>query len=104
MLGFGYYTFHKVSLRVPEPAFPHQSSRNIQGVLELCLMVSLCAFFCAYAVQDNVITGLLPETSYSVVLAAYTTKGDGAHSKAKLVTTKGAGECGKTFGSLYGFD
>nr|XP_055058540.1 receptor-type tyrosine-protein phosphatase F-like isoform X2 [Misgurnus anguillicaudatus] len=36
------------------------------------------------------ITGLLPETSYSVTVAAYTTKGDGARSKAKVVTTTGA--------------
>lgn len=37
------------------------------------------------------ITGLLSETSYSVTVAAYTTKGDGARSKAKVVTTTGAG-------------
>ncbi|XP_036824363.1 receptor-type tyrosine-protein phosphatase F isoform X8 [Oncorhynchus mykiss] len=40
--------------------------------------------------QETVITGLLPETSYSVTVAAYTTKGDGARSKAKVVTTTGA--------------
>lgn len=44
--------------------------------------------------QEAVITGLLPETSYSVTVAAYTTKGDGARSKAKVVTTTGAGVCG----------
>ncbi|XP_042178234.1 protein tyrosine phosphatase receptor type Fa isoform X8 [Oncorhynchus tshawytscha] len=40
--------------------------------------------------QEAVITGLLPETTYSVTVAAYTTKGDGARSKAKVVTTTGA--------------
>ncbi|TRY85255.1 hypothetical protein DNTS_003558 [Danionella cerebrum] len=40
--------------------------------------------------QEAVITALLSETSYSVTVAAYTTKGDGARSKAKVVTTTGA--------------
>ncbi|XP_071010624.1 protein tyrosine phosphatase receptor type Fa isoform X3 [Oncorhynchus clarkii lewisi] len=40
--------------------------------------------------QEAVITGLLPETTYSVTVAAYTTKGDGARSKAKVVTTTGS--------------
>ncbi|XP_074492955.1 protein tyrosine phosphatase receptor type Fa isoform X14 [Sebastes fasciatus] len=40
--------------------------------------------------QEAIVTGLLPETSYSVTVAAYTTKGDGARSKAKVVTTTGA--------------
>ncbi|XP_051768652.1 receptor-type tyrosine-protein phosphatase F isoform X7 [Ctenopharyngodon idella] len=40
--------------------------------------------------QEAVITGLLSETSYSVTVAAYTTKGDGARSKAKVITTTGA--------------
>ncbi|XP_029905093.1 protein tyrosine phosphatase receptor type Fa isoform X1 [Myripristis murdjan] len=39
---------------------------------------------------EAIITGLLPETTYSVTVAAYTTKGDGARSKAKVVTTTGA--------------
>ncbi|XP_018590268.2 receptor-type tyrosine-protein phosphatase F isoform X2 [Scleropages formosus] len=39
---------------------------------------------------EAIITGLLSETSYSVTVAAYTTKGDGARSKAKVVTTTGA--------------
>ncbi|XP_051768644.1 receptor-type tyrosine-protein phosphatase F isoform X6 [Ctenopharyngodon idella] len=39
---------------------------------------------------EAVITGLLSETSYSVTVAAYTTKGDGARSKAKVITTTGA--------------
>nr|XP_009296744.1 receptor-type tyrosine-protein phosphatase F isoform X14 [Danio rerio] len=40
--------------------------------------------------QEAVIAGLASETSYSVTVAAYTTKGDGARSKAKVVTTTGA--------------
>uniref|UniRef100_A0A672RD32 Receptor-type tyrosine-protein phosphatase F n=1 Tax=Sinocyclocheilus grahami TaxID=75366 RepID=A0A672RD32_SINGR len=40
--------------------------------------------------QEAVITGLHSETSYSVTVAAYTTKGDGARSKAKVITTTGA--------------
>ncbi|XP_051556421.1 receptor-type tyrosine-protein phosphatase F isoform X4 [Myxocyprinus asiaticus] len=39
---------------------------------------------------EAVITGLIYETSYSVTVAAYTTKGDGARSKAKVITTTGA--------------
>ncbi|XP_024908290.1 receptor-type tyrosine-protein phosphatase S isoform X4 [Cynoglossus semilaevis] len=40
--------------------------------------------------QYELILGdLKPETVYSVSVAAYTTKGDGAHSKAKLVQTLG---------------
>lgn len=45
--------------------------------------------------QETVIGGLLPETTYSVTVAAYTTKGDGARSKPKVITTTGAGECGE---------
>ncbi|XP_057189336.1 receptor-type tyrosine-protein phosphatase F isoform X12 [Triplophysa rosa] len=40
--------------------------------------------------QEAVIPGLFSETSYSVTVAAYTTKGDGARSKAKVITTTGA--------------
>uniref|UniRef100_A0A674JSE6 Receptor-type tyrosine-protein phosphatase F n=1 Tax=Terrapene triunguis TaxID=2587831 RepID=A0A674JSE6_9SAUR len=39
---------------------------------------------------ETIIGGLLPETTYSVTVAAYTTKGDGARSKPKVVTTTGA--------------
>ncbi|XP_057189338.1 receptor-type tyrosine-protein phosphatase F isoform X14 [Triplophysa rosa] len=39
---------------------------------------------------EAVIPGLFSETSYSVTVAAYTTKGDGARSKAKVITTTGA--------------
>ncbi|XP_035277747.1 receptor-type tyrosine-protein phosphatase F isoform X7 [Anguilla anguilla] len=40
--------------------------------------------------QEAIITGLPAETTYSVTVAAYTTKGDGARSKAKVITTTGA--------------
>uniref|UniRef100_G1RTM0 Receptor-type tyrosine-protein phosphatase F n=1 Tax=Nomascus leucogenys TaxID=61853 RepID=G1RTM0_NOMLE len=42
--------------------------------------------------QETTISGLTPETTYSVTVAAYTTKGDGARSKPKIVTTTGAGD------------
>uniref|UniRef100_G1P405 Receptor-type tyrosine-protein phosphatase S n=1 Tax=Myotis lucifugus TaxID=59463 RepID=G1P405_MYOLU len=40
--------------------------------------------------QEMVITNLQPETTYSITVAAYTMKGDGARSKPKVVVTKGA--------------
>ncbi|XP_035277743.1 receptor-type tyrosine-protein phosphatase F isoform X3 [Anguilla anguilla] len=40
--------------------------------------------------HEAIITGLPAETTYSVTVAAYTTKGDGARSKAKVITTTGA--------------
>ncbi|XP_068507571.1 receptor-type tyrosine-protein phosphatase delta isoform X17 [Syngnathus scovelli] len=40
--------------------------------------------------HEMVISELLAETTYSVTVGAYTTKGDGARSKPKLVTTTGA--------------
>uniref|UniRef100_A0AAQ4PM38 protein-tyrosine-phosphatase n=1 Tax=Gasterosteus aculeatus aculeatus TaxID=481459 RepID=A0AAQ4PM38_GASAC len=41
---------------------------------------------------ELILGGLKAETLYSISVAAYTTKGDGAHSKAKLVQTLGIGE------------
>uniref|UniRef100_A0AAQ4QPE2 protein-tyrosine-phosphatase n=1 Tax=Gasterosteus aculeatus aculeatus TaxID=481459 RepID=A0AAQ4QPE2_GASAC len=41
------------------------------------------------AEYEMVIGGLKPDTTYSITVAAYTTKGDGARSKPKLVVTKG---------------
>lgn len=38
-----------------------------------------------------IISGLQPDTTYSFTVTAYTTKGDGARSKPKLVSTTGAG-------------
>ncbi|XP_060762520.1 receptor-type tyrosine-protein phosphatase F isoform X4 [Neoarius graeffei] len=40
--------------------------------------------------QEAIISGLISETSYSVTVAAYTTRGDGARSKAKVIKTTGA--------------
>ncbi|XP_069048471.1 receptor-type tyrosine-protein phosphatase delta isoform X45 [Lepisosteus oculatus] len=40
--------------------------------------------------QEMIISELQAETTYSVAVAAYTTKGDGARSKPKLVSTTGA--------------
>ncbi|XP_066491388.1 receptor-type tyrosine-protein phosphatase S isoform X3 [Tiliqua scincoides] len=42
------------------------------------------------AEYEMIIAGLQPETAYSITVAAYTMKGDGARSKPKLVVTKGA--------------
>uniref|UniRef100_A0A452RF98 protein-tyrosine-phosphatase n=1 Tax=Ursus americanus TaxID=9643 RepID=A0A452RF98_URSAM len=39
---------------------------------------------------EMVIANLQPETAYSITVAAYTMKGDGARSKPKVVVTKGA--------------
>lgn len=63
------------------------------GAPTLFTSLTLSSSPCMSATQEAVITGLLPETTYSVTVAAYTTKGDGARSKAKLVTTTGAGVC-----------
>ncbi|XP_054625364.1 receptor-type tyrosine-protein phosphatase F isoform X11 [Dunckerocampus dactyliophorus] len=40
--------------------------------------------------QEAIISSLHSETTYSVTVAAYTTKGDGPRSKAKVFTTPGA--------------
>ncbi|XP_034090340.1 receptor-type tyrosine-protein phosphatase S-like isoform X43 [Gymnodraco acuticeps] len=40
--------------------------------------------------HEMIITDLQAETTYSVTVGAYTTKGDGARSKPKLITTTGA--------------
>lgn len=60
--------------------FPHLNSKN--------------RFICVFDShpQEMIIAGLQPETAYSITVAAYTMKGDGARSKPKLVVTKGAGE------------
>uniref|UniRef100_A0A674D234 protein-tyrosine-phosphatase n=1 Tax=Salmo trutta TaxID=8032 RepID=A0A674D234_SALTR len=41
---------------------------------------------------EMIVGGLKPEMWYSVSVAAYTTKGDGTHSKARVVQTPGIGE------------
>ncbi|XP_047241252.1 receptor-type tyrosine-protein phosphatase S-like isoform X33 [Girardinichthys multiradiatus] len=40
--------------------------------------------------HEMIVTELQAETTYSITVAAYTTKGDGARSKPKLITTTGA--------------
>ncbi|XP_048147445.1 receptor-type tyrosine-protein phosphatase delta isoform X28 [Corvus hawaiiensis] len=40
--------------------------------------------------HEMIVSGLQPETTYSFTVTAYTTKGDGARSKPKLVSTTGA--------------
>ncbi|KAJ8418939.1 hypothetical protein AAFF_G00004380 [Aldrovandia affinis] len=50
--------------------------------------------------QEMIIGGLQPDTTYSITVAAYTTKGDGARSKPKLVVTKGAGVPGLVRGAV----
>ncbi|KAM8839370.1 receptor-type tyrosine-protein phosphatase S isoform 2-T2 [Synchiropus picturatus] len=63
-------------------------SRNLPRIKDLLLDESQMQ-------EDNttlyemILGGLKAETFYSVSVAAYTTKGDGAHSKAKLVQTPG---------------
>ncbi|XP_063996389.1 receptor-type tyrosine-protein phosphatase delta isoform X10 [Pogoniulus pusillus] len=42
------------------------------------------------AEHEMIISGLQPETTYSFTVTAYTTKGDGARSKPKLISTTGA--------------
>lgn len=52
----------------------------------------LMTLFLCVTPQEIILGGLKAETLYSVSVAAYTTKGDGAHSKAKLVPTPGIGK------------
>ncbi|NXL09854.1 PTPRD phosphatase, partial [Mesembrinibis cayennensis] len=40
--------------------------------------------------HEMTVSGLQPETTYSFTVTAYTTKGDGARSKPKLISTTGA--------------
>ncbi|XP_041430144.1 protein tyrosine phosphatase receptor type D S homeolog isoform X36 [Xenopus laevis] len=40
--------------------------------------------------QEMIISGLQPETAYSITVTAYNTKGDGARSKPKIVSTSAA--------------
>uniref|UniRef100_A0A672IKH8 protein-tyrosine-phosphatase n=1 Tax=Salarias fasciatus TaxID=181472 RepID=A0A672IKH8_SALFA len=70
-------------------------SRNLPRIKDLLLDESQFAIFDSTVVsspQELILGGLKAETLYSVSVAAYTTKGDGAHSKAKLVQTLGIGK------------
>uniref|UniRef100_A0A8C4I444 protein-tyrosine-phosphatase n=1 Tax=Dicentrarchus labrax TaxID=13489 RepID=A0A8C4I444_DICLA len=68
-------------------------SRNLPRIKDLLLDESQVAVFDgAVSPQELILGGLKAETLYSVSVAAYTTKGDGAHSKAKLVQTLGIGK------------
>uniref|UniRef100_A0A8C7N4I9 Receptor-type tyrosine-protein phosphatase F n=1 Tax=Oncorhynchus kisutch TaxID=8019 RepID=A0A8C7N4I9_ONCKI len=64
--------------------------RGQPSIMDVSLPEEQVLSHCHSARSEAVITGLLPETTYSVTVAAYTTKGDGARSKAKVVTTTGA--------------
>uniref|UniRef100_A0A8D3DCQ2 protein-tyrosine-phosphatase n=1 Tax=Scophthalmus maximus TaxID=52904 RepID=A0A8D3DCQ2_SCOMX len=57
-------------------------SRNLPRIKDILLDES----------QELILGSLKPETVYSVSVAAYTTKGDGTHSKPKLVQTPGIGK------------
>lgn len=63
----------------------------VQSVQSFRAPVPPRKLFFSPTIQEAVVTGLLPETTYSITVAAYTTKGDGARSKARTVTTTGAG-------------
>lgn len=63
-------------------------------VIRLSVSTSFIRSDCDFIsiLQEAIIGGLQSETTYSVTVAAYTTKGDGARSKAKVITTTGAGQ------------
>lgn len=66
---------------------------SVFSILSSSPFLFLLLFSSPCAEQEAFIAALLPETTYSVTVAAYTTKGDGARSKAKVATTTGAGVC-----------
>lgn len=61
-------------------------------ILKGMSLQSLMVVLCILPLQELILGGLKAETPYSVSVAAFTTKGDGAHSKAKLVQTPGIGK------------
>lgn len=82
---FGFYFFF---LFLSLSAFVGQSGGTVPGH-----WVPLTSDFAAFQfLQEAIIGGLQSETTYSVAVAAYTTKGDGARTKAKVITTTGAGQ------------
>nr|XP_043879832.1 receptor-type tyrosine-protein phosphatase S-like isoform X2 [Solea senegalensis] len=64
-------------------------SRNLPWIKDLLLDESQMEEEDDSTQYELILGDLKPETVYSVSVAAYTTKGDGAHSKAKLVQTPG---------------
>ncbi|XP_038625663.1 receptor-type tyrosine-protein phosphatase delta isoform X25 [Tachyglossus aculeatus] len=94
----------KVSWRSPVPNKQHGQIRGYQvhyvrmengepkgqPMLKDVMLADAQWEFDDTAEHDMIISGLQPETSYSLTVTAYTTKGDGARSKPKLVSTTGA--------------
>ncbi|KAM3839171.1 receptor-type tyrosine-protein phosphatase F isoform 3-T6 [Vipera latastei] len=76
------YQVTYVKMENNEPVGPHVIKDVMVAESQLRLKDS--------ADHETIIAGLLPETTYSVSIAAYTTKGDGARSKAKVIATTGA--------------
>ncbi|XP_042319837.1 receptor-type tyrosine-protein phosphatase F isoform X9 [Sceloporus undulatus] len=76
------YQVTYVKMENSEPVGPHLIKDVVVAESQLRFKDS--------ADHETIIGGLLPETTYSVSIAAYTTKGDGARSKAKVITTTGA--------------
>ncbi|XP_032073551.1 receptor-type tyrosine-protein phosphatase F isoform X1 [Thamnophis elegans] len=76
------YQVTYVKMENNEPVGPHVIKDVMVAESQLRLKDS--------ADHETIIGGLLAETTYSVSIAAYTTKGDGARSKAKVIATTGA--------------
>ncbi|XP_034270753.1 receptor-type tyrosine-protein phosphatase F isoform X6 [Pantherophis guttatus] len=76
------YQVTYVKMENNEPVGPHVIKDVMVAESQLRLKDS--------ADHETIIGGLLPETTYSVSIAAYTTKGDGARSKARVIATTGA--------------
>lgn len=66
-------------------------STRISLLAHICKSVRVSCHLSPASLQEMIITELQAETTYSVTVGAYTTKGDGARSKPKLITTTGAG-------------
>uniref|UniRef100_A0A674JYR5 Receptor-type tyrosine-protein phosphatase F n=1 Tax=Terrapene triunguis TaxID=2587831 RepID=A0A674JYR5_9SAUR len=77
-----------------EPHFPAPTPHKHQQEVAWLGRKTQCPAFMngakAKSICQEELWSLLPETTYSVTVAAYTTKGDGARSKPKVVTTTGA--------------
>lgn len=76
---------------------PKKGNKSINGVfffskIERSEFAVFDGGILCFLLQELILGDLKAETLYSVSVAAYTTKGDGAHSKAKLVQTPGIGK------------